>query len=508
VDGEALPHLIFPVPALLELSGITKAFGGVTALRGVDFSLATGEIHGLVGENGAGKSTLMKIIAGVHAGYQGQMRLDGRVVRFASPRDARAHGIGMVHQELSVVRELSVAENVHLGAQPVRGPGLIDWRGMRQSAAQHLASLGIDVDPRVDLGSLPLGLQQLVEVARVLFSGARIIILDEPTSALAPPEVERLFALLRRLRDAGHSMIFISHFLDDVLAICDRVTVFRNGQAVAADSCAGVSKRWVIDRMIGAGHEGLEESYLTDIALPARREGPPVLKADGLSRAGVYQDVSFHVGAGEVLGIYGFLGSSQLELARALFGRVPAERGRIALDGRAVRLSSTTRARQAGVAFLPESRRLMLFGAEPVFKNVTIAMLERIHRLWLQPAAERRIAARHAEALRIRPPDVERPLGTLSGGNQQKVALAKWLTHLPRVLVLSEPTRGMDVGAKDDVVKIVRGLREQGIAIVVVSTEPETVLSLADRILVMKRGSVVREFAGEPVSKDRLLEAA
>jgi ribose transport system ATP-binding protein len=496
------------VPALLELSGVGKTFGGVTALRGVDFSLMEGEIHGLVGENGAGKSTLMKIIAGVHAAYQGEMRLDGQVVRFASPRDARAAGIGMVHQELAVVPGLSVAENVHLGAQPLNRFGLVDWRAMRRGAAAHLEHLGIDIEPNGLMGALPLGLQQLVEVARVLYSGARIIILDEPTSALAPPEVERLFGLLRRLRDAGRSIVFISHFLDDVLAVCDRVTVFRNGQAVATEACSVVDKRWIIDRMIGTGHAELEESYLADIALHSRPDAPVVLAVEGLSRTGAYQDVSFQVRGGEVLGIYGFLGAGQLDLARALFGILPAERGQITLDGKVVRLSSAPRARRLGMAFVPEDRRMMLFGAEPMFCNVTISILERVDRVWLRPVAERGIAGGHVERLRIRPPDVTRPLGTLSGGNQQKVALAKWLTHLPRVLVLSEPTRGMDVGAKDDVVKIIRGLREQGIAIVVVSTEPETVLALADRILVMKKGSVVHEFADEPVSKDRLMEAA
>ena len=380
---------------------------------------------------------------------------------------------------------------------------------MRRSAAEHLQSLGIDVDPRTRMGALPLGLQQLVELARVLFSGARIIILDEPTSALSPPEVERLFALLRRLREAGRSIVFISHFLDDVLAICDRVTVFRNGQAVATEACAAVDKRWIIDRMIGAGHEGLEESYLADIPLHSRPGAKVVLEVDGLSRAGAYHDVSLRVRAGEVLGIYGFLGSGQLELARTLFGALPAERGRIALDGRTMRLSSTTRARRAGMAFLPESRRMMLFcgrtgvqehdDRHPGSHPSPLACA----RKWSAPlpsgmwsacvSARRMWAARSARC----------PAAT-----SRRSRLAKWLTHLPRVLVLSEPTRGMDVGAKDDVVNIVRGLREQGIGIVVVSTEPETVLSLADRILVMKKGSVVREFADEPVSKDRLLEAA
>jgi ribose transport system ATP-binding protein len=499
---------VLETPALLELSAVSKAFGGVTALRAVDFSLRAGEIHGLVGENGAGKSTLMKIIAGVHGDYEGQMQLDGRPIRFTSPREARAHGIGMVHQELAVVPGLTVAESVHLGAQPTGRFGWIDWRAMRRGASEHLANLGIDLDPGILMGGLPLGLQQLVEVARVCYSGARIIILDEPTSALAPPEVERLFNLLRRLREAGSSIVFISHFLDDVLTICDRVTVFRNGHAVATETCAHVDKRWIIDRMIGAGHEGLEETYLADIPLHSRPDAKVVLQVRDLSRPGAYQDVSLQLRSGEVLGLYGFLGAGQLELARTLFGLLPAERGEIVLDGRPVRFSSAPQARRHGMAFVPESRRMMLFGAEPVFKNETIAILDRINRLWLRPSAERAIAHRHADRLRIRPADVSRPLRTLSGGNQQKVALAKWLTHLPRVLLLNEPTRGMDVGAKDDVVKIVRGLRDQGIAIAVVSTEPETVLSMADRILVMKKGSVVREFADEPVSKDRLMEAA
>jgi ribose transport system ATP-binding protein len=493
---------------MLELRGISKSFGGVAALRQVDFTLAPGEIHGLVGENGAGKSTLMKIIAGVHHEYEGTLTLDGTPRHFGSARDARDAGIGMVHQELSPVRALSVAENVYLGAQPVTRCGTIDWRGMRRGAQEHLARLGIAIDPRAEMGSLSLGLQQLVEVARVLFSGARIIILDEPTSALSPPEVERLFGVLRRLRDTGHSLIFISHFLDDVLAICDRVTVFRNGRAVATAASADIDKAWVIERMIGASHGALEESYTEDRALPPRPATPVVLETIGLGSAGAFRDISLHVHAGEVVGVYGFMGSGQLELAHCLFGKRPADDGTVAVDGRRVRLRNTTQARRAGIALVPESRRSMLFADEPVFKNVTIAMLRRIGALLLRPAAERAIAQRQATQLAIRPPNVDLRLRALSGGNQQKVALARWLAHLPRVLVLSEPTRGMDVGAKDDVMKIVRGLRDQGIGIVVVSAEPETVLSLADRILVMQKGRLVREFAGEAVSKDRLLAAA
>jgi ribose transport system ATP-binding protein len=493
---------------MLELRGISKSFGGVDALKGVDFTLGDGEINGLVGENGAGKSTLMKIIAGVQADYQGTMRLDGQPVRLRSAREARAAGIGMVHQELSVVAELSVAENVFLGVQPVRRLGLIDWPGMAREASRHLSGLGIMIDPRARMGDLSIGLQQLVELSRVLFSGARTIILDEPTSALSPPEIERLIAVLRRLKADGRSIVFISHFIDDVLRIADTVSVLRNGRKVVTAATQGIDKGWVIERMIGSGHGQIEESYTGDIQLESRPDAPAVLEVSGLCHGRAYRDISLTVRAGEVLGIYGFMGCGQVELARTLFGKLRAERGGLRLGGRPLRLSSTAAASRAGLAFLPESRRSMLFGQEPVYKNISIGILERLAAVLLKPAQERAIARGHIERLRIRPASAERPLGTLSGGNQQKVGLAKWLTYPPKVLVLSEPTRGMDVGAKDDVIKIVRGLRDQGIGIVVVSTEPETVLALADRILVMKKGEIVREFAGERVSKDRLLAAA
>ncbi|MBZ0228797.1 MAG: sugar ABC transporter ATP-binding protein [Bauldia sp.] len=492
---------------LLELIGISKSFGGVQALRDVDFSLRAGEIHGLVGENGAGKSTLMKIIAGVHHDFLGTMRLDGEEVRFRSARDALDAGVGMVHQELSIVPDLTVAENVFLGTQPVTAFGTVDWNRMVREAREHLAGLGIDVDPRTRIGALPIGLQQLIELARVLFSGARIIILDEPTSALSPPEVELLFTTLRRLRGSGRSIVFISHFLDDILRVSDTVTIFRNGRKVVTSPVADINKRQVIEAMIGVGHRELEESYTGEIKLDTRFDAPVVLETKGLTLGRSFRNVSLEVRAGEVLGIYGFMGCGQIELARALFGRITASGG-LKLEGRPIRLTRTSIARKEGIAYVPESRRAMLFHHEPLYKNMSISILERISRFLLKPASERQIARGHVENLRIRTPGVDQLLGNLSGGNQQKVALAKWLTHAPKVLILSEPTRGMDVGAKEDVVRIVRGLCDRGIGVVVVSTEPETVLSLADRILVMKRGEIVREFAGDTVSKDRLLEAA
>jgi len=496
-------------PPRLELTGVVKSFGGVQALRGVDFALRPGSIHGIAGENGAGKSTLMKIIAGVHSGDAGEMRVDGAPVRFRSTRDARAAGIGMVHQELSVAPDLTVAENVFLGAQPVGRLGLVAWNRMAREAAAQLENLGLAIDPRARLGDYPIGVQQLVELARVLFSGARIVILDEPTSALSHPEIERLFGVLRKVRDSGRSLVFISHFLDDILEISDEVSVFRNGARVASAMVGpGVDKGWIIERMIGLGREELEESYLGDIALKSRGNARPVLTAKGLTLAPFYRDVSFEARAGEVLGVYGFMGCGQIELARTLFGKMKPERGVLTMSGEELRLANTSAGKRAGIGYVPESRAAMLFREEPIYRNVSIAFLEHISRLFLKPRTERAQANEQTQRLGVRPPGVEERLGALSGGNQQKVGLAKWLTRAPKALVLVEPTRGMDVGAKEDVVHIVKSLAAQGMAIIVLSTEPETVLSLADRVLVMRKGEIASEFADCAISKDRLLAAA
>jgi ribose transport system ATP-binding protein len=495
--------------ALLELTDVSKSFGGVQALRSVDFTLLAGQIHGLAGENGAGKSTMMKIIAGVHTADSGRMRVDGKDVHFRSARDARAAGVGMVHQELSVAPDLSVAENVFLGSQPIDRFGVVAWRRMAEAASAQLKNLGLDIDPRTRLGDFPIGVQQLVELSRVLFSGARIIILDEPTSALSPPEIERLFSVLAKLREGGRSIIFISHFLDDILKISDVVTIFRNGRKVATTEVTPViDKSWIIERMIGAGREDLEESYLGEITLHSRPEAPVVLRAEGLTLAPAYRDLTFEAREGEVLGVYGFMGCGQLELARTLFGKIHPQTGLLEIDGEARALPSTAAAKKAGVAFVTESRRSMLFAEEPVYRNVSIAILERLSRWLVKPDRERQIAREQIKKLDVRPPETEWRLGGLSGGNQQKVALAKWLTHPPRILLLAEPTRGMDVGAKEDVVKIVRSLRDRGIAMIVFSTEPETILSLADRVLVMRKGEIARQFVSETISKDRLLAAA
>ncbi|PSC06007.1 sugar ABC transporter ATP-binding protein [Alsobacter soli] len=498
-----------PGEPILELVDISKSFGGVHALRNVDLALAPGEIHGLVGENGAGKSTLMKIIAGVHTDFGGVMRVRGRETRFRSSRDALEAGIGMVHQELSIVPSLSVAENVYLGSQPTNRAGLVDWTAMRRGARELLGRLGLDVDVETPVGALPIGVQQLVELGRVLFSGAELIILDEPTSALSPPETERLFTVLSRLRDEGRSIVFISHFLEDILRVSDVVSVFRNSRKVVTERVSpALDKGWLIERMIGAQAADLEESWTGAVPLAGPGRSPVVLEASGLSHAPAFHDLSFAVHAGEALGVYGYMGCGQVELSRALFGKLRPGGGELRIDSRPVRLGNTAQARRAGVAFVPESRRAMLFAEEPIYKNISISILETISRLWVKPDRERELATGHIRSLSIRAPGPEARLGSLSGGNQQKVALARWLTCLPRVLVLCEPTRGMDVGAKEDVVRIVRSLKEQGIGVIVLSTEPETVLAMSDRIVVMRRGRIVKEFAEGSVSKDQLLAAA
>jgi len=486
--------------------GVTKTFGGVKALQEVDFDLMPGEIHGLVGENGAGKSTMMKIIAGVYHGFEGEMRVDGKPVHLRSPADALAAGIGMVHQELSIVPDLTVAENVFLGVQPIMAGAVVDWGRMRREAARQLASLGLNIDPGTRIGSLPVGIQQLIELSRVLFSRAKIIILDEPTSALSPPEVARLFDALRRLRAQGRTIVFISHFLDDVVDISDRVTVFRNGRKVVTERTSALTKDSIIAHMIGRGSAEMHMGESAELTGDDSR--PVVLSATGLSDGAMMHDISITLRKGEITGVYGFMGCGQVELARALFGKGNLKAGEIKLEGKPVSFRSTAAARRAGIGYVPENRRMMLFRTEPMFKNVSIAILDKIDRIFLRPGREREITEGHIKDLQIRPPLPGIALGNLSGGNQQKVALAKWLTEMPKVLILSEPTRGMDVGAKEDVIRIVRSLRERGVAVLVLSTEPETILTLADRVTVLKRGTVAREFSHGHLDKADLLAAA
>ncbi|HET8524350.1 MAG TPA: sugar ABC transporter ATP-binding protein [Thermomicrobiales bacterium] len=493
---------------VLTLKGVTKRFGGATALHSVDFDLLPGEIHGLLGENGAGKSTLMKILSGLYTPDEGEITLRGESVSFHSPAEAKARGIGMIYQELTMMPALSVAENVFLGRQPANRFGIVRWGGMRREAAAQLREVGIEVDVGERLGNLSLGTQQLVEIARVVFSGADIIVLDEPTSALSTPEAERLFALMRQLRARGKSMIFISHFLEDVLAVADRITVLKNGAKVATLPNQGLTKSRLIELMIGADATALAESYEGGVTLPPAAQSPAVIELQGLSLRGAFSDIDLTVHSGEIAGIFGFLGAGMTDVARAIFGQVRPDKGTIFLDGRPVTPGSPKDAKRLGIAYLTENRRETLFPRHEIYKNVTLAHLSHLVNPVFRHPAELDVAGRLVHRTGVRPANPRLLAGHLSGGNQQKVVLAKWLTQQPKVLILNEPTRGMDVGAKREVLDLVRQLKAEGVAVLLLSTEPETVLAESDRILVMSKGRITKEFAGGRVSKDLLMSYA
>ncbi|CAN5798556.1 sugar ABC transporter ATP-binding protein [soil metagenome] len=491
-----------PVLALRE---ITKRFGGATALSDVNFDLLPGEIHGLIGENGAGKSTLVKILSGLLRPDSGEMLLNGEVVRFRSPADAKTRGIGMIYQELSQMPALTVAENVFLGRQPTNRIGLVNWKRMKDEAARQLASFDIDLDVTNRLGQLSLGNQQLVEIARVIHSGAGVIILDEPTSALSVPEAERLFELMRGLKAQGKSLIFISHFLEDVLAVADRVTVLKNSRKVATHPASALTKHKMIDLMIGRDATTLAESYESAVRLPSPVETRPVLNVSALCAKGLFEDISFTVHEGEILGLFGYLGAGMTEIARALFGVIKLQSGTIGLDGEAIRPQSPSQAKRFGIAYLTENRRTTLFPRHEIYKNITLAHLDHLVKPVFRHPSEVEVSTTLVQRTGVRPQDPLMPAGHLSGGNQQKVVLAKWLTKQPKVLILNEPTRGMDVGAKREVLDLIKDLREEGVAILLLSTEPETILAEADRILVLSKGRITWEFVDEPVSKEDLL---
>jgi ribose transport system ATP-binding protein len=497
--------------AVLELRNVSKRFGGAVALSEVAFDVLPGEVHGLIGENGAGKSTMMKLLAGVFNDYEGELLLNGRAVRFASPADAQSQGIGMVHQELSTFQHLTVAENLFGRKLPSRA-GVIDWGRTQREAQEHLRQLGLDIDALRHMGELSVGSQQLVEIARVIFSGARIIILDEPTSALSAPETRRLFEFIANLKRQGRTLIFISHFLEDVLEVSDRVTVLKNSRKVATLNAKEATKHQLIELMIGSDARILQETY--EQGKTTGRRGAHVrpdvaVAARDLTQRGVFEDVSFNVHAGEIVGLFGFMGAGQNQLARCLFGAERADAGEITLAGQPLKLKNTSAARDAGIAYVPENRRNSLMHQQEIFKNITLAHLGQLIRGLLNQRAELALAAEWSAHVGVRP--TGRPLmavGALSGGNQQKVVLAKWLTRKPKFLILNEPTRGMDVGAKDEVMAVVQSLSAEGVATLLITTEPETVVAYADRALVMRKGRITAELAGADLTKDQLMKNA
>ncbi|HEX7189983.1 MAG TPA: ATP-binding cassette domain-containing protein, partial [Thermoanaerobaculia bacterium] len=459
------------MPPLLEMRGITKRFPGVLALDRVSFDLNPGEIHALVGENGAGKSTLMNILGGVYsyATYDGEIFIDGAEQQFHGVRAAENAGIAVVHQELSLIPEFSIAENVFLGREP-RRLGVIAFEDLYSRAQRVLDELQLKLDPHVPAGELGIGQQHLVEIAKALSRNARILVLDEPTAALTESEAEILFGILGRLRDAGAGIIYISHKLDEVFRIANRVTVLRDGRCVSTDETPAIGPQQLIARMVGREVSDVFPSV-------TRTPGEVVFEA----RVG---DVSFHVRRGEVLGIAGLLGAGRTELLMAIFGGYPGASAEVVVDGQRIDVRQPSDAIRAGIAFVTEDRkRFGLFLDQSVTTNLTLAALRSIR-------DETTVAQRLVEELHIKTPSLSAEVATLSGGNQQKVVLAKWLLTKPAVLLLDEPTRGIDVGAKQEIYAEITRLAAEGMAIVLVSSELPEVLGLSDRVLVLHEGRI------------------
>ncbi|MCC6805503.1 MAG: sugar ABC transporter ATP-binding protein, partial [Anaerolineae bacterium] len=460
-----------------------------------------GETHALVGENGAGKSTLMRILAGIYTRDQGEYLLNGQPVHLTSPHDALARGIGRIHQELSVMPELSVAENVFLGRQLTTRFGMIDWRRMDQIAHEELTKLGFgSIDVRRPLGKYALGIQQVVEVLRVILSGARVLIMDEPTSALSTAEIERLIELIDTLRQSNRSIIYISHFLEEVMRVADRITVLRDGRKVATLNRSETNVHQLVTLILGR-----EINATLPPAIGHAAEEHTLLDVTDLN-SDVFKNISFSVHEGEVLGIYGAVGSGHFDLARALFGIYRYDTGTIKVDGRVFPQNFSARyAIQHGLAYATESRRKSLLMEQPNFRNVTLPHLFRIGRLIPRQKQELEISRPVLDVVGTHPADPEYITGRLSGGNQQNVAIARWLTFPPKVFIMSEPTRGMDVGAKSEVLGVLRKFRNEGYGVVVISTEPETVLAVSDRVIVMSHGAIVAHMENKDLNKDVLL---
>jgi ribose transport system ATP-binding protein len=487
---------------ILELKGISKQFRALQALKNVDFDLREGETHALVGENGAGKSTLMRILAGVYDGYDGEFLLNGKRVHFHAPAEALNAGIGMIHQELSAMPVLTVAENLFLGRQPLTRFGTVDWKKMQHVAQEELTNLGFpEINVKLPLGAYSLGMQQVVEVLRVILSGAKVLIMDEPTSALSPSEVERLIHLIGILRQQKRSIVYISHFLEEVMRVADRITVLRDGQKVTTLDRQDTSINHLISLILGR-----EINATLPLALPEATEREHVLLEVKDLSADVFSNVSFQVLAGQVLGIYGPIGAGHFDVARAIFGMYRFDQGTVIVDGE--QLPKNFSARQAikrRLAYATESRRKSMFLDTPIFRNITLPHLSRIGKLVPTQAQELNVAVPAMLRTNVQPPDPLNTAGKLSGGNQQKVAIARWLTFPPKVLIASEPTRGMDVGAKNEVLSILRTLRNEHYGVLVVSSEPETILAVCDQILVMTHGRIVATLDNKGLDKDSLM---
>ncbi|MGC2998957.1 sugar ABC transporter ATP-binding protein [Streptomyces sp. G35A] len=494
-----------PQPPLLSMSGITKSFPGVRALDGVDLDVQAGEVHCLLGQNGAGKSTLIKVLAGAHQPDTGTIRWNGEAVTLRSPIAAMRLGIATIYQELDLVEHLSVAENVHLGHEPTAAGFVVRGRAARASTAQLLARLGHpEIDPGRLVGELPAAQQQIVSMARALSHDVRLIVMDEPSAALDPDEVDNLFRIVADLTADGVAVVYISHRLEEIRRIGDRVTVLKDGRAVAG----GLPARTTPTREVVALMTGRNVEYVFPERPAAAPRGEPVLSVEGLSRRGEFAALDLQVRPGEIVGLAGLVGSGRSEILETVYGARRPDTGRVLVDGRPLRPGSVRAAVRAGLGLAPEERKAQaLLMLESVTRNVSVSSMSRFARAgWIDRRAELGAARAATRELSLRPDNPDVPVRTLSGGNQQKAVLARWLLRGCRVLLLDEPTRGVDVGARAELYAVVRRLADEGLAVLLVSSEVPEVLGLADRVLVLREGRVVHTAPARELDEHRVLD--
>ena len=490
---------------LLEVQGISKSFPGVRALQDVQFRLDAGEVLVLVGENGAGTSTLMKILSGIYEKDAGTIRIDGREVEIAGPAEAQQLGISIIHQEMNLMPDLTVAQNIFLGREPRRGP-MLDEKALNRSTAQLLADLGIPLDPKRRVADLTVAAQQMVEIAKALSFDARVLIMDEPTSALTDTEVETLFGLIDSLRASGTGIVYISHRMEELRRLADRVTVLRDGQYIGSLERSEIDVPTIIEMMVG---RVLETS--TRPELPETGSHEVVMKVEGLSTRSLLKDVSFELRRGEILGFAGLMGAGRTETARAVIGADRTVSGTVEVHGQPVRIRQPADAVRHGIGYLSEDRKTLgLMLEQSVTSNTIAASYDRFTGLFgiVDDRRARRVAARYVEELRTRTPTVDQPVKLLSGGNQQKVVLAKWLVRDCEILIVDEPTRGIDVGAKEEIYRLLQRLAAEGKSIIVISSELPEVLRLSHRIVVMANGRVQGTLDSAEATQNSIMELA
>ena len=491
---------------LLDMRNIRKEYPGVQALKDVPFQLKAGEIHSLLGENGAGKSTLIKVLTGAEALTAGEVYLEGREVHIKNPLQAQHEGISTVYQEVNLCPNLSVSENIYIGREPRNRYGLIDWKTMEKKSRELLKGFNLDIDVTKALDNYSVAVQQMVAIARSCDISAKILILDEPTSSLTDSEVEKLFSVMRRLKEEGMGIIFVTHFLDQVYAVSDRITVLRNGSYVCTENASDLDKVSLVGRMIGKEYSELTENRSSSAD---RGEKDLLMELKGLYKSGSVSPVSLKIGKGEILGFGGLLGSGRSETARVIFGADRPDGGTVLLDGKNLSFKTPLDGIRAGLAFCPEERKAEgIVGELSVRENIMLALQARRGMMNPLSADEtRELTERYIKLLQIKTPDGDRAVKNLSGGNQQKVILARWLATEPRLLILDEPTRGIDVGTKAEIQKIMISLADQGMSVIFISSEIDEMMRCCDRMIILKDRKTVQELSGSSLTEARVMKS-